>query len=589
MIDLSHTGPWDAKWVWCPGRQVAPFQRCFFRLDFTLEQAGYLKLHLSADSRYKLYINGQLLGVGPAAGDFFNYHYDSFGFEQKIKLNPRKYQLVVEVLSFGKNGPINEMHARGALMVHGAVLDDNENVLVPVSTKDGDQSQWRVLEDPTFGTQERGGVTADTDKPFRFYWALGYTEAIDLTKMAEDPLTLPMDDLRWQLTQYVCPVYRRSDPVNDYPAPWLLVPSVIPQPELGQQMFLQVVRHSDNATRSDWEGLIFEGKPVTVPANTSLRVIFDQGQLTTAYPQISFTDGKDASIRMVYAEAFSKDWQKTIRDQAEGQFVEGHSDVVIAGGKTAFYSPMRWQTFRYVELYIDTQDQPLTIKQFDSLFHAYPLVRQAQFASDNELSNQLWDLSWHTLRLCCQDHFTDCPYYEQLQYVGDSLIQALVAFNVGGDTLLWRRLLTDMDHSRQHFGLTMSRYPSHHPQMIPTFSLIWIRAVQLYDQHVGETQLVKELYNGMGQVIQWFMKRMNDDGLFASLEWWQFVDWVPFWKKGGGSHQVQREGDPTIYPSTIVNMQLLDALDAMVQMGAIAGVDEYVIQDYRQKADALKA
>lgn len=588
MIDLSHTGSWDAQWVWLPGHQVEPFQRCFFRLDFQLDQVGFLKLHLSADSRYKLNINGQLLGVGPAAGDFLNYHYDSFGFDRKIKLNPRKYELVVEVLSFGKNGPINEMHARGGLMVHGGVFDEQDNLIHQVSTKEGDQSQWHVLQDPTFGMQERGGVTADTDAPFRYYWALGYTEAIDLTKMPEDPLTLALADPRWQETQRIYPVFRRSDPVNDYGAPWLLVPSVIPQPELAQQMFLQVIRHSENTQRSDWESLIFQRKPITIPANTSMRVIFDQGQLTTAYPQISFTDGKGASIRMVYAEAFSMDWQKTVRDQAQGQFVEGHSDVVIAGGKTAFYSPMRWQTFRYLELYVDTQDQPLTINAFDSLFHAYPLVRQAQFASDNELSNKLWDLSWHTLRLCCQDHFTDCPYYEQLQYVGDSLIQALVAFNVGGDTLLWRRLLTDMEHSRQHFGLTMSRYPSYHPQFIPTFSLIWIRTVQHYDQHVGDRELVKELYHGMGQVIVWFIKRINDDGLFASLEWWQFVDWVPFWEKGGGSHAVQREGDPTIYPSTIMNLFLLDALDAMVSMSKVIDVDQYHIDHYQQLADNLR-
>lgn len=590
MIDLSHDGPWDVQWVWLPGESNKPFQRCFFRMDFELEQIGLLKLHLSADSRYKLYISGQLLGVGPAAGEPFHYHYDSFGFDRMIKLAPRKYELVVEVLSFGKNGPLNEMHTRGGLMVHGGIFDESDNLLLQVSTKGGDNSDWRVLEDPSFGIQPRGGVMADTDKPFHFYWALGYTEAIDLAKMPEDPLALPLDDERWQQTQHLFNgrVCRRTDPVQDYPMPWLLVPSVIPQPELSQQTFHHVVRHSDNTRRGDWEAMVFDHKPITIAANTSVRVVLDHGHLTTAYPQMSFDGGEGASIRMVYAEAFSKDWKKTVRDQAEGQNVEGHSDLVIAGGQNTFYSPMRWQTFRFVEVYVDTQDQPLTIKQFDSLFHAYPLVRQATFQSDNALSHDLWDMSWRTLRLCCQDHFTDCPYYEQLQYVGDAIIQALVAFNVGGDNMLWRRLLTDMDHSRVPWGLTYSRFPSHHPQFIPTFSLIWVRAVQLYDLHVGETQLVKDLYNGMGQVIHWFMSRLNEQGLFASLEWWQFVDWIPFWEKGGGSHAVQREGDPTIYPSTVMNLFLLDALEAMVQMGPVAGAHDCDIQRYRKQADALR-
>ncbi|MBN4061273.1 hypothetical protein JYU15_02440, partial [bacterium AH-315-I18] len=516
--------------------------------------------------------------------------YDSFGFDRIIKLQPRKYQLVVEVLSYGKNGPLNEIHGQGGLVVQGAVVDEQNNELLPVSTGNdapgGDA--WRVIEDAGFGVQLGGGITGDTDKPFNFFWALAHTEAVDLNKFSDDPLALPLADERWVKPAVVGNVLRMSDPPVNFQAPWILIPSAVPQPELTQQVFHHIVRCTDNTVKQEWDDLIFECKPVTIAANTAVRVIVDHGKLTTAYPQISFAEGKNATVRLVYAESFSKDWQKGVRDQAQDMFIEGHSDVVTAAGNNAFYSPMRWQTFRYIELYIQTHDQPLTIKQFDSLFHAYPLKRQAEFTSDNELANSIWDMSWHTLRLCCQDHFTDCPYYEQLQYVGDALIQALVAFNVGGDTKLWRRLLTDMDHSRLPMGLTQSRYPSHHPQIIPTFSLIWIRAVQQYDQHVGESELVGELYGGMGQVINWFMQRYNEQGLFASMQWWQFVDWIPHWHMGCGSHSIQREGDPTVYPSSIVNFQLLDALDAMVKMGPAANARLDEIAHYQQSADALR-
>ena len=584
MVDLAHDGDWDAQWVWHPGFEIKPIQRCYFRLDFELSTQGTMKLHVSADSRYRLYVNGKLLGLGPAAGDKFHYHYDSFGFDRKINLPVGNHQLMVEVLSYGNNGPVNEMHYHPGFFIHGAVLDEQEAVLVELLTP----GKWRVLKDLTFGVDRKGGAFTDTGKPCDSFWALAFTEVVDFNRMPQSPFSLPLADGHWQAVGPLFKVSRMSDPPDDFYSHWALVPSVIPQPELTPQTFDRVVRCTGPVAKQDWEALIFDAKPLTIAANTLVRVVLDQGQLTTAYPQISFKQGKKASMRMVYAEAFSKDCFKDVRDQPDGMHVEGDSDVVISAGNNGFYSPMRWATFRFLELHVQTQDQPLVISKFDSLFHAYPLVRKATFESDNPLANKLWDLSWHTLRLCCQDHFTDCPYYEQLQYMGDSIIQALVAYNVGGDVKLWHRLLNDMDHSRLPSGLTQSRYPSRHPQIIPTFSLIWIRAIQYYDQHVGDLEMIRQFFPGMTQVVGWFMQRYSKEGLFASLQWWQFVDWINFWPIGCGCKAVQRKGDNTIYPSSIVNLQLLDALDAMVQMGKDASIRASEVDYYQQCANELR-
>jgi hypothetical protein len=73
----------------------------------------------------------------------------------------------------------------------------------------------------------------------------------------------------------------------------------------------------------------------------------------------------------------------------------------------------------------------------------------------------------------------DTPYYEQLQYVGDTRIQALISYSVPATTASPARP-SAFDQSRISEGITRSRYPSSLPQTIPTFSLLWIGMVHDY-------------------------------------------------------------------------------------------------------------
>lgn len=571
--DPTDQRPWSAKWVWLENERPEPIQRCWFRRDFSLSRTGHIKLNLSADSRYRLWLDREVIGVGPPAGDLQHYHYDRFGFDPSLTLRPGAHQLIVEVVSYGSNGPFNEVHARGGFIAEGSVVDDEQNVLCDLATP-GD---WRVMDDPAYAGRTDGGAISDTGIATPFGYSLGFAETIDLRRQPVCPFASSTSEPVWGLACAIVGVARM---------PWTLVPASVPQPELTPQAFARVVRCAGSATLSQWEDLIAGHADLTIPAHSCARVVVDQEELTTAYPRLAFRGGYGTYVRMVYAEAFSRAWQKDIRDQAEGMHIEGYSDELWSSGRDTVYMPMRWQTFRFIELLIQTGEHALTLTGFDSIFHAYPLERRSVFACDHPLAEPLWEMSWRTLRLCSQEHFTDCPYYEQLQYMGDGLIQALLAFYLGGDTVLWRRMLIDMAHSRLPSGLTQSRYPSRIVQIIPTFSLLWVRAVQQYDQHVGDPGLVQELMPGMRDVVGWFMQRY-DDGLFASPEEWQFVDWVPDWPQGDASKAVQtREG--RCMPSAIVNLQLLDALQALVQMGPRAGLKPRDLEFYRSAAQDLQ-
>ena len=57
---------WNAFWIGVPGH-ANDYEVCLFRktLDLPAKPATY-KVNVSGDNRYKLFVNGQLVSIGPA-------------------------------------------------------------------------------------------------------------------------------------------------------------------------------------------------------------------------------------------------------------------------------------------------------------------------------------------------------------------------------------------------------------------------------------------------------------------------------------------------------------------------------------------
>lgn len=269
-----------------------------------------------------------------------------------------------------------------------------------------------------------------------------------------------------------------------------LVPNTLPFPETTSQRF-RSVRQS---TLASLDGRFIKGGyPVTVPANDSITAIIDQGILTTAFPELLTSGGKDAVISLTYTEAlYDSTGNKGNRNDIQGKSVKGNIDQYIAdGGSNRLYRPLYYRTFRYIQLTIKTGANPLQLHDFCSVFTAYPFKENASFASDDPSLTAIWNTGWRTARLCAYETYMDCPYYEQLQYVGDTRIQALISYYVSGDDRLVRNAIEQYSNSMLPEGLTHSRYPESVHQVIPPFSLLWISMLHDYWRHRPDTLFVK--------------------------------------------------------------------------------------------------
>jgi len=67
---------WKAFWIDVPGAAAHGYGVYHFRKAFKLAQKpAHFVVHVSADNRYKLYINGAQVSFGPARADVYNWNF----------------------------------------------------------------------------------------------------------------------------------------------------------------------------------------------------------------------------------------------------------------------------------------------------------------------------------------------------------------------------------------------------------------------------------------------------------------------------------------------------------------------------------
>ena len=106
-----------------------------------------------------------------------------------------------------------------------------------------------------------------------------------------------------------------------------------------------------------------------------------------------------------------------------------------------------------------TADEPLRVHDLRGIFTAYPFAERGRFASDVPWLADMWRMNWNGARIGAFETYMDTPYWEQLQYVGDTRLQGLISLYVSGDDRLLRQAIEHFDLSRIPEGITTSRYP----------------------------------------------------------------------------------------------------------------------------------
>lgn len=561
-IDLEHK-QWPAYWIGLPNIPWNSYGVYLFRKDLDLDKpVSKFLVHVTADNRYKLYVNGQLVSLGPARSDIQHWNYTTLDLAPYLKQG--KNSIAAKVWNEGEFMPEAQISHSTAFLIQGN--GEQEQII-------NSNNSWWAKQDSAY---------SPIPVKMKTYYVAGPGEAIDFAKQIKGWETIDPENAGWKHTLKI----RNANPKNiyklDMPISWSLMPSTLPEMAYVPQRFATVKRDGGLTIPISFPA---SKTTVTIPANKTISILLDQGTLTNAYPVLEFAKGKSASIQLGYAEAlFTQYPQKGNRNEVDGKSFIGREDQLISDGTEGqLFSSLQFRTFRYLLLTVTTKNEALEIKDLYSYFTGYPFERKAQFASSNPLFNQILDIGWRTARLCAWETYMDCPYYEQLQYIGDARIQAMVSLYNTGDDRLVRNALTQMDNSRISEGLTYSRHPSHTPQLIPTFSLWYIAMLRDYWIYGKDEKFVKDKLVGTRAILDYYSKYQLEDHRLKELPYWNFTDWCTTKGWDGGRAPIGKDG-----ASAVVDFLFLYTLQQAASMEQSIGMPAYAIK-YQEAINALQS
>lgn len=457
-------------------------------------------MHISADQRYRLFLDGAALGAGPERGDLEHWRFESY----EIELAAGEHVLVAQVWWLS-DAPLAQATLRPAFL---CVAEDTGHLLLTTG-----KAPW-----------EQRAESAWSPLPKGVAWGTG---AKTQWRVDADLLAAPAGGgTGWQPARVSGEAVRRGTGGLHHGGTWQLEPATLPA-QHEQRIEVGSIRCGDASL-----GVVLTGQPVVIAAGTSRTALIDLGEYRCAYPEV--TAAGTGTIELTWAEALftgETGEAKGQRAAVDSMHFRGVADRFIFTGPAGTVAPLWWQAGRFVELKVTAGDQPLEVRGIAWRETGYPLTVAARFASSDAALDACLPLLERVLRRCAHETFMDCPYYEQLQYTGDTRLECLVTRALSRDHRLVDKALRTFAWSLREDGLLSSRYPTCEWQQIPTFSLMWIGMLHDTWRH-GDPALVREHLGTMRAVRERFATHVGTDGRLGWMPGWNFIDWVPSWEAG---------------------------------------------------------
>ncbi|WWD01054.1 hypothetical protein V866_007992 [Kwoniella sp. B9012] len=556
----------QANWVWVPNWIDSSSDNTAARLvSFTRtvnlkSNPSEALLHFSADTRYKLIVNGRRVAVGPSRSHSTIWYYDTLDISPWLTEGGNKVEfLVIRYFAGSRGGMPFERTTFPGFTCIGKVGDED------LASAKG----WTAVVDDS-----RKYPTGLQDDVF-----LHINERVS---------PIPQN-------QSVTPVPYSLKTLNGELAPWRLRPREIPLPESSSVSVNTINSIQSKSTQDEWADYLSGKGVVSLEANTKHSLDIQADVHSTAFVRWSFISKKDTQIKLkiTYSEGYELEprfypWLRTKAnrlDSKNGLLLGPYDEITldIPAGQEITYEPFWFRTFRLIRFEVEAGTAPVELVSFSATQVNYPLdVKGSWKEVGDEYSERIWDVSIRTLRNCMFDGYSDCPFYEQLQYSGDSRSVGLFHYLISGDDLLMRQAITNFAASITPEGLTQSRFPSHVPQIIAGFSLYW--TLQICDHHLffGDTPYAKSFVPKIDGVFEFFDQHIDELGLVSGIseDVWQYCDWVTTWSATDdhpdkGVPTSGRKSNRHTYLSLLYAYVLRQAAGLLRQVGRPGNAAEY--------------
>jgi alpha-L-rhamnosidase len=520
---LFQSEDWSgAEWIMGGGNERDDYIYFRKRIKIPDKPVRRAIVYITAMHKYTCYLNGRLIGKGPA------YHYPQYCYYNGYDVTPAcrgQGELVFAVLThwFGAGQGRPSGH-RGFLM-KGMIEFDDATCLVF-----GTDGSWK---------QKRAEAWIPGQK-WRNGEGIGYIEKIDASKIIAD----------WFL-----PGYQDSDWA---PALEIGAPPVEPwtgslQPDLTRIIEREIV-------------------PISVTDLGGGTFVIDLGKVFSGVPKIQFESdlaGSVVEIRGGYTLNNDGTVSDTTTQKTDMRY------FFVPAEKSAVFQPLEYLGMRYIQ--VDHSPNSLDRNNVRFITRHYELdAGRSSFRCSDPTLNAVWDLMKHSLIIGCHEQFVDTPTREKGGFLGDSWSQAVPAMTVMGDRAMNLRVLLEFLDSQDQYwpdGRLNAVYPNGDGKRdIPDYTQSYLVWVWDYTMQTGNMRFLKDHYQKLKKIADYVdTYRDSETGLIHNLAGgsgayqYGIIDWPPQMRYG---YDVSVESRTVIDAYAAIDFRIIADIARMLGYGS---------------------
>lgn len=616
---------WQARWIWDRQRRT-PLNTfvCFRRvIELTAVPAKAIA-RVSADGRYKLYVNGTFVARGPAPYDPRWQEYDEVDVAPYLRRGANVIAAIV--VHFGQSDGVYVQGLPGFLF---ELRDDAGRVIA------ASDASWRVrrcrawrgtglrrsfnralqedfdaaqFDEAMLGGGDAGSATeadAGTDADAHAGSDWHEPAVIDLPPGATTIARLHPD---------VCMGgFWPSRPM------WTLVPRSIPmmtETPTAPRRILETGELAwhvepedyfafyppDAFTATPARGEIHgRGRAVRLPCEwrpdvpplrleaspgRSACVTLDFGEQVVGFLRLRVRAPAGAIVEIVWDERRDpQTWALT------GHWVNGNWVRYRCRDGEQSWETFDYETFRYVQVWVRGSG-PVELIDLHCAVREYPWEPVGRFECSDPVLTDVWAVGVRTLKQIAQETIMDNVERERQQYSGEGDAAKLGVYYAFGDPRLPARMIRQYAQGQMPSGQLMSCWPSWDKLFrrmqgamevdvwrseIVGHSLMWVVGLWRHALYAGDAALVCEILPNVRRLLAWVRSHEDSDTLLSPIGWHDATFWI--------DHVGFGHSDDWIAST---NLYYVWMLDATARLETLAG-DADRAAEARARADRVRA
>ncbi len=491
----------NAHWIWIDSEIAGENTHCAFRKHFNIvfKREVFYKLEIAADSYYRVWLNGNMIGNGPHLTADTENSADSYDIRKYLIEGDNI--LAVQVQYVGVTTQ-NYIPKRAGLCC--TITDGNTGELIL-----GTDKTWecRKLDEYKSGIPRRS-------------WALSaYPEYLDIresenwvrgeisrkwfrpAEIAERHFSKiiprPIPDMKFEKVSLKNKIF----------SIWTCSPD---SPDEKAKAEESLSAYLDKETLREAPASSFSGKKgafvLDFSKSQGWAFCLDCGQEVTGYPYIEVESDSHGTVILAASELLQDNGDRPWLHRRH----RSASKAVVAPGRNNWTS---WDYSGFSYLYFSLRGFSGKVRVIDcGYISRHANFKDPEFFTGDDEINQIWDISVNAVKLCSQDLLIDCPTREQAQYWGDLVTAAPVLAYAFGDTKYFREALRQAFQAQLEDGLIVSNFPSTFDRVLYDYSLLPVIALEDYVRYTTDLAFAKEHLQDIELIVSKFESYIGNSG-----------------------------------------------------------------------------